>query len=431
MSVLKVIPRFLLSLLLTVLLFLGVYFLSFYIKINVEKFSLFTFSKYVSGYTKILVIFWGIIEFLIFLTIEILLFTELLLWIFRLNARNIIKILDNMTGKKHSPKIINKISTITLFKLMGINTIKRGLIFGFSYIGVLYLSQFLLGRDFFLGKTLIYRTYQQTSPTRVESLHTDTEEIELKNKLIPNDTLKISIQGGNCFVYVDYRANQTYTGLVLEYNYDTDTQKNWYSYTFDDTTGELNVIIDNHDYVYQRYVDDLIPTIRVLVPKTHSVGRLEVEVDKSGYVMVGEFEVSREEYKVVNSTLSFNNSKKSITNLSITANSSKISGDLALVENCIIDLTDTEMILNKAVIKSLDLKSNNSSVDFLNVSSGELLTINSKESTIRFTNVVFNDGEINLEKTILTYSNSKKDKVSYSFIVDKESKLSLKNVERK
>ena len=406
------IGRFFGAFLLEILLVLGLVLLGliayYYASANTTVFSDWSIIAYGEGWEK----FWlGLYlgSDIVFFIIVLICFLELCLWLGRTAIKLGIVTQEKMTGISHeiAKKNLGKISLLTFLFLKGPSKLKTGLILYFAVIlGVLGFG--------WIGKTilketdsLVYRAHE------LINLESETSTFDLEEE-IENDTpVDVSVTTNVGVVHL-YSVSDV-TEANIYYLYDTEVQRANFSIVYENNI--FTIVFHDEVAEYHRYVDPVLPSVEIYLPKNVHVDNVEVNIHNYGYFTTEYLALSSLKVQATNSQISIKSPPDVTGDFEIEATNSTLDITMTSANELKIRLEKCSATMSfGAVAGGLDLMSKDADILLHSTTPGNL-TIISDTSKIELRELYSPTVLIEVEQTNLLYHNGNPDYSYSSFII--------------
>lgn len=416
-----IIVNFLIILVLTALLVLGIIFMVGYMEVNAGTFGQLSLVNFANGYEKIWVFVFYFSDVLFYIIIS-LLFFEMVLMILRTMIIRGIKTIE-MIKKNDLKTIIDKVkivSLISIFRAMKINTPKRGiiayavvmvLVFGSGWVAKTVLNSY---------DSLVYRS------DKIINLYSDEKIVDFANEMTDTDLYDIIIDSDIVNVHIYSVANTNKAKFY--YLYDTDEQKAAYTMTIDHELNQIHVVLNQNQDGYEKYVDPVLPSVEMYLPGLLKIDQVDINISIYG-------SVSMEYVTFSDLILETNLADISVKGEGMMVDSVTVKqkmGKLALTFDHIgnVDLTienvDASLRLNQ-ITSSLLIDSISSDI-FLYQTTANTITIDAVDSELELREVLGQNATITVVNSKLLYVNTKSENPAIVRINSENSELTTKGI---
>lgn len=427
MTISRISKVMLLALIETVLFFVAFFIVIFgvsYFQANLFLFTDFSVLSYSVGWEKVLMsIYLGCNAlFMIFISLIVI---ELVLFILRMMVKSVLSTYRYLSLKStdKADLVVKKVSLITLFKWMRINSTKRAIItyivlivviFGFKFVS----EQIMKASDFF-----IYRVYEN------KHLYTQTDDYDFTNAIESMDeyTLQISSSVGNIHLY--QMKDETQANFV--YLYDETNQLASYSFIVDEIGKTITIVFNQSVNSYNEYSDTLRPQMELYLPEGLILNDVHLSIEVSGDIVVDYAGMNTLDIVAHDSEIYVSALNYVIENLSVDVESSKIRIQTRSLNIASFQLNDSEATLTLGEIyNDLSIEVMNESQLYLYNVDVDDLTINSSDSFLELREVYATTIIVHLNNDTFEHLNgSATDQPESYQIYQTESTVVLRGVE--
>lgn len=268
-----------LEILLIALLFLAGLFFFSYFEANLIVWENFSILAFAAGWDRFWMMLYLASDALLFV-ILIFLFLEVVLFLIRTAAKTVFKAVEKTLGASQDKAlgIIKKISLLTLFRAMKINTVKKGIIAYVIVIALMLLSGWIPKQVLQSREALVYRTFE------TKNLFSKVDAPDFSAEIDSRMPFDVVIQGGVANVHL-YQVSDT-TEAKLYLLYDEERVLSDYSFTIDRENGRLTILVNQTQTSYEPYVDWVLPSVEVYLPDQLVIDDVQIDVQTHGSVAV-------------------------------------------------------------------------------------------------------------------------------------------------
>ena len=416
-----IIVNFLVLIVLTALLVLGIIFMVGYMDVNAGTFGQMALVNYARGYEKIWVFVYYFSDVLFYIIIS-LLFFEMILMILRTMIIRGIKTIE-VVKKVDLKVIIEKIkivSLISIFKAMKINTPKRGII-AYAIVMVLVFGSGWVAKTVLNSNdSLVYRS------DKIINLYNDEKIVDFTGEMTDTDLYDIIIDGDIVNVHIYSVANTNEANFY--YLYDTEEQKAAYTITIDHELNQIHVVLDQNQDGYEKYIDPVLPSVEMYLPGLLKVDQIDIKVSVYGSVTMEYVTFADLILDTNHSDISVKGEGMMVDSVTVKQNIGKLALTFDRVGN--VDLTienvDATLRLNQ-ITNSLLIDSISSDI-FLYQTTANTMTIDAVTSELELREVLGQNATINLVNSKLLYVNTKSENPAIVTINSENSELTTKGI---
>jgi len=393
-----------------------------YIVASKTVFSALAVIQYGSGWES----FWLVIFFwsdLVFFIIVMLCFLELVLWLGRTAVKTVLRAQEKITGvsQEKAKNFFRKISFVTLFRLLGVRKITSGVILYFAVmVGVLgsgwVAKTVLKGTD-----SLVYRAHELINLESDVTLYDMSAEIESETPIHLFVTANVGVV--HRYTVTDETEAKVY------FLYDTAEQKADYSLNYENHT--FTIVFNDSVCTYEPYVDPVLPSLEIYLPRGVVIGNVEVTLCNFGYLTTEYFGFSTMNVVASHAQIAIKATAVSTGSLEIDAIDSKLNLTLQAASSATIKLQSSTATMSLgAVSGTFDLECQGADV-LLHSTTASNFTADVKQSKIELRELYATTVLITMEESDLLYYNSNSEYVFSSlelFSTGEENILSIKGV---
>ncbi|MBU1144717.1 MAG: hypothetical protein KJ971_02510 [Firmicutes bacterium] len=330
-----------------------------------------------------------------------LIFFELVLFLLRtmikVSLKAIEKIKNNSLEKYYT--IQKRISLFTLFRVIKINTPKRGLIAYFVIIALVWGSGLLGKAILSQTQSYVFRSYEQLNLYSDETLVDFTSEIALE------EPYQIQVTTGVGSVHLYQLTSET--DLKIYYLYDTLLQKDSYSLEIDETLNLISISFNESITSYELYQDDVMPSVEIYLPATLLLDEIDVQILNVGNCTMEYVDANKLSLKINNGTATLTESENRINEFEIEAISSTLKMTIDEATNLVLTLDDTLTNLRLyQVDETVLIDSSNGTDIFFYTSNMNSLQISAINSRIEMREVYTENIMVSIEDTTYIHINS-------------------------
>jgi hypothetical protein len=250
-----------------------------YIVSNVIVWTNFSILQFASGWDAFWM-FWVFFSDALLYVILVFMFVEIGLYLLRTSGKVIVKGYEKYSGKIQD-KWANRfksMSLLVLFRLIKINTVKRGIIAYVSIIVLMLLSGFI-GKTVLTGKNaLIYRAFETIN------LYSHLEEVDFTPSINDDQVFDLLIEGGvaNIHLYQVKESSKAKFYLL----YDDEQIKDAYEFEIDYINQTITARLNLDQESYTRYVDSVLPSLEFYLPEWLKLDHIRIDIHTAGNVTI-------------------------------------------------------------------------------------------------------------------------------------------------
>lgn len=212
--------------------------------------------------------------------ILVFLFAEVVLFLVRTAAKIVFKTVEKTMNAPQDKALafVKKISLLSLFRLMKIDTVKKGIIAYVAVIAVMLLSGWIPKAVLEQREALVFRTFE------TKNLHSKVDAPDFAAAIEAGTPYDVVIRAGVANVHL-YQVSST-TEAKLYLLYDEERILADYVWTIDAQNGILEIEVNPNQTTYTPYVDMVLPSVEVYLPDQLVVKDVTIDIAVHGSVNV-------------------------------------------------------------------------------------------------------------------------------------------------
>ncbi len=416
-----VIISLIMEIVLAAVLALAIIFTVGYMEINAGVFEQLNLVSYARGYEKLWVFIYYLSDVLFYIIIS-LLFFELILLIIRTMVNRGLKVIETVRGNDLSriTEKVKKVSFITIFKAMKINTPKRSLI-AYAIVMVLVFGSGWIAKTVLNAyDSLVYRS------DKIINLYSDEVLIDFTNETTDDDQYTIVIDSDIVNIHIYSVANTLEGKFYLLY--DTPEQKEAYSLEVNKETNAISINLDQNNDSYQKYIDPVLPSVELYLPSTLKVNIVDVSITTYGSLTMEYLTFNDLIIDSRNADLSIKGEGMMVDSITLTQYAGNLSLVFDNVESAHLDIEEVTATLRlNQVTNDLTVDSVSSQI-FLYQTTAETLTLNGDKSEFELREVAGVNAVVNITNSKLLYVNTTSQNPASVTIISENSEITTKGV---
>lgn len=406
---------------LAALLALAIIFTVGYMDINAGVFGQMNLVGYARGYEKLWVFIYYLSDILFYLIIA-LLFFELILLIIRTMVTRGLKAIETIRGNdlKRIIEKVKKVSLITFFKVIKINTPKRSIIAYAIVMALVFGSGWIAKTVLNAYDSLVYRS------DKIINLYSDEVLIDFANETTDADQYTILIDSDIVNIHIYSVANTVEGKFYLLY--DTPEQKEAYSLDVNKETNAIVINLDQNQESYQKYIDPVLPSVELYLPSTLKVNIVDVSITTYGSLTMEYLTFNDLIIDSRNADLSIKGEGMMVDSINLTQYAGNLSLVFDNVESAHLDIEDVTATLRLNQISDDLVVDSVLSKIFLYQTTAETLTLNGDESEFELREVAGVNAVVNITNSKLLYVNTTSQNPASVTIISENSEITTKGV---
>lgn len=406
---------------LAALLALAIIFTVGYMDINAGVFGQMNLVGYARGYEKLWVFIYYLSDILFYLIIA-LLFFELILLIIRTMVTRGLKAIETIRGNdlKRIIEKVKKVSLITFFKAIKINTPKRSIIAYAIVMALVFGSGWIAKTVLNAYDSLVYRS------DKIINLYSDEVLIDFANETTDADQYTILIDSDIVNIHIYSVANTVEGKFYLLY--DTPEQKEAYSLDVNKETNAIVINLDQNQESYQKYIDPVLPSVELYLPSTLKVNIVDVSITTYGSLTMEYLTFNDLIIDSRNADLSIKGEGMMVDSINLTQYAGNLSLVFDNVESAHLDIEDVTATLRLNQISDDLVVDSVLSKIFLYQTTAETLTLNGDESEFELREVAGVNAVVNITNSKLLYVNTTSQNPASVTIISENSEITTKGV---
>lgn len=265
-------------LLVTLILLSGLFAVS-YFEANLIVWQNYALLQYASGADAFWMGLYLTSDVLLFV-ILVFLFAEVVLFLVRTAAKIVFKTVEKTMNAPQDKAlaIVKKISLLSVFRLLKINTVKKGIIAYVAVIAVMLLSGWIPKAVLEQREALVFRTFE------TKNLHSKVDAPDFAAAIEAGTPYDVVIRAGVANVHL-YQVSST-TEAKLYLLYDEERILADYVWTIDAQNGILEIEVNPTQTTYTPYVDMVLPSVEIYLPDLLVVKDVTIDIAVHGSVNV-------------------------------------------------------------------------------------------------------------------------------------------------
>ena len=267
------------EILLVTLILLGGLFAASYFEANLVVWQNYGILKYASGADAFWMGMYLTSDALLFV-ILVFLFAEVVLFLVRTAAKIVFKTVEKTMNAPQDKALafVKKISLLSLFRLMKINTVKKGIIAYVAVIAVMLLSGWIPKAILENREALVFRTFE------TKNLHSNVDAPDFAAAIEAGTPYDVVIEAGVANVHL-YQVSST-TEAKLYLLYDEERILADYVWEIDDVAHILTIHVNESQSEYTPYVDMVLPSVEIYLPDQLKIADVTIDIDAHGSVTI-------------------------------------------------------------------------------------------------------------------------------------------------
>jgi hypothetical protein len=365
--------------LLVALILLAGLFASSYFEANLIVWEHFGILRHASGADAFWMALYLFSDALLFM-ILVVLFAEVVLLLVRTAAKIVFKAVEKTMGVAQDKALafVKKISILTLFRWLKVNTIKKGILTYVAVIALMLLSGWIPKLVLEQRQALVFRTFE------TKNLYSNIDAPDFSAEIAESKRFDLVILGGVANVHV-YQVSQT-VEAKLYLLYDEARVLDDYVWTVDRVNGVIRIEVNRSQTTYVPYVDLVLPSVELYLPADLAIGVVVIDIETHGSVVIDYLSFETMDIVMKKGDLNVRQVKDSIAkSVSLTAVEAKVTVQFERVETLSLTLDQARAnVRARAIDHLLTIEATNGSNLFMYQITAERLDGVFVDSTVQF-----------------------------------------------
>lgn len=370
-----------------------------YANSNLDVWTNFGLLQYANqdGFALFLFFFSSAFQYVIFIYLAL----EAVLFLARTALKAIIGGMEKYTQKPQDKwrERSKKISTIGLYKRLGITNQKRAILSYVVVISVMFLSGFVGRTILKANDSLVYRTIETINLYKEERIENFRDQIDYQQKF------NVIIEAPFANIHL-YQVKQS-VDAKFYFLYDDIAIKDQFDLTIDLENFLIVFTLNTDQTTYEKYVDPVLPSIEIYLPEWLQIDLVSIQLHHGGLIRVDYLPFQDLVIQASNAIVDVRNQTTQAPHLiDVTLVQSQLSIQLETIEEVRIQANQSKVMLrSKNITQQLHLSLTQQSEGRLYQNTIQDMQITSHDSTLQLIEVYAKTALMDCHNSTVYFSN--------------------------